>query len=195
MGGIVVVLNVLILHELYSSGNRAICDEGQFVESASAFCYLCAAILTFFRSFCRKGLERKLTWLFSLTCLLCFIRELDLEYLNIPGVLITLGSGIGRNVLFVTLYLVVILSIVSSAGIRRKLDIRIILKSQVVVVAVVGGVLLVLGSIFERFELTVAEEILEMNGSLLFLLAAILHERIPLSSPEEVATDAAYRST
>lgn len=181
MGALMLILSGLTLHEVYFCRNTAICQEGEFVEGISAFCYLFAAILTFFRSFHRSGLEQKLTWIFSLTTLLFFVRELDMEHLNIPGVLIVMGTGIGRDVLFVTLYVIIIASIFWSEPNRRALNLKTAFQSEVVVVAAIGGALLTLGSFFEHLHSDSIEEILEMNGSLLILLAAILHERIPIS--------------
>ena len=175
------ILSGLTLHEVYFCHNAAICQEGEFVEGISAFSYLFAAILTFFRSFHRSGLEQKLTWIFSITSLLFFVRELDLEDLNIPSVLITMGTGTGRDLLFVTLYVVIISSMLWSESNRHALNFKGVLQSEVVLVAVIGCVLLTLGSFFEHLHSDSIEEILEMNGSLLILLAAILHERIPMN--------------
>jgi len=181
MGILMIILNALTLQEIYLSKNFEIYAEGQFVESISAFCYLFAAILTFFRSFHRKGLEQKLTWLFSLTSLLFFVRELDLEDHNIPNVLISMGTGAGRDVLFVTLYLVLIGSVLLLPGCRQALNLATFFKSEVIAVLTVGVWLLGFGSLFERFDQMATEEVLEMNGALLFLLAAILHERVPMT--------------
>ncbi|MFT6180147.1 MAG: hypothetical protein ACI9NQ_001739 [Paracoccaceae bacterium] len=175
------ILNGLTLHEVYFCRNMAICEEGEFVEVISAFCYLFAAILTFFRSFHRSGLEQKLTWAFSITSLLFFVRELDMEHLNIPRILITMGTGTGRDVLFVTLYLVLMASVFWSETSRRALNLKTVFRSKVIVVAAIGGVLLTLGSIFEHLHLDSIEEIFEMNGALLILLAAILNERVGIS--------------
>ncbi len=181
MGVFLIILNALTLYE-FSIGNDAISEEGEFVEAVSAFSYLFAAILVFFRSLQLKGLERKLACFFVLTSLLFFIRELDLELLNIPGILIKLGTGMGRNVFFVVLYLFLIVTILVVPGNWAALHPREFFKSQVVRFAVVGGVFLVLGSIFERMHFVLIEEVLEMNGALFILFAAVLHDWIPISA-------------
>ena len=183
MAGLLFGFNALTLHEIFVNKNTSIYEEGEFVEGISAFCYMCASILTFFRGFDRTGVERKLTWFFSLTCLLFFIRELDLEDLNIPSLLQTIGFGTGRDVFFVVLYLGIICAVAISARDRIDLRSKTLLQSMVVRFSIVGGLLLVLGSVFERMHLSVIEEVLEMNGSFVILFAAILHERIPMCPP------------
>lgn len=179
MGGILVFFNTLILREIFS-GNHSVCDEGDLVESISAFCYLAAAIVMFFRATHREALEQKMTLFFGLTCLLFFIREIDLEDLDIPTFFQFVGSGSGRDVIFLSAYLLIV---VAALRLRKRAiwgDIAAIFRSNVIRIAVVGAVLLLLGSFAERSHSDVLEEILEMNGSMLILLAALLHERIPI---------------
>ena len=182
MGTLMFIFNGLTLYEIFACGNTSIYHEGEFVECISAFCYLFASLLTFFRGFDRRGLERKLTLIFSLTCLLFFVRELDLEHLNIPSLLSTLGSSTGRNVFFVAIYSVLFISVCSSSVDRSGLRLKVFLSSPVMRISVLGGVFLVVGWIFERLHSDMIEEIFEMNGSFLILFAAILHERLPISS-------------
>ncbi len=181
MAAVLVTLNILILHEVFSCGNHVIYDEGEFVECTSAFCYLFASVLTFFRSFHRQGLERKLTLFFALTSLLFFIRELDCEDFNIPYLLITLSTGTGRDILFSLLFLLLLVSMFFSEEGRSGLRFKNLLKSKVILMALAGGLLLIVGAVFERMHSNMIEELLEMNGALLILFAALLHETLPMT--------------
>lgn len=179
-GFLLLMMNALTVREVFVLRNPTICNEGHFVEGVSAFCYLFAAIATFFRSFCRVGLEQKLTWIFSITCLLFFLRELDIEDFNVPHLLILLGTDTGRDLLFSSLYLATLAALFLSASDRAELSMGALYRSPVIRVSVVACVLLVIASLLELLDWHETEEILEMNASVLILLAAVLHERIPL---------------
>jgi hypothetical protein len=188
-GVLLVMMNAVTIREVFLLKNPTICNEGHFVEGVSAFCYLFAAITTFFRSFYRRGLEQKLTWIFSITCLLFFLRELDLEDFNVPHVLILLGTDTGRDVVFCSLYFATLVALFSSASDRAALSYGALFRSPVIRVSVVACVILVIASLLELLDWHEVEEILEMNSSILILVAAILHERVPLAGRLETLSN------
>ena len=173
-------INMMIVYEGVFHGRVGLSDEGGFIESATAFGFLFAGVLLIFQSLSKVGMELRLSQIFAVTCVALFLREVDVEDLNVPYMLKFLGSGLGRDVLFILTYGFIVVSILirDREGLLRKVVMS--FKSPVSKIVLTGCACLLVGSLFEQSHNELAEEIMEMNGSLLILLAAILHLRNPI---------------
>lgn len=178
MAGVLLTLNFSVMCEILGKSNVLLCDEGQMVEAVSAFCYLCGALIMLFRAANLKRAEALWTVFFGATCLMFFFREMDLRDLNVPPVFKLVGEGTGRNVIFASVFLILASLIVMTHRSSFFRELRSVLASPVIRLAMLGCVFLVIGRIFEIRHFQTAEEIFEMNGSALILFAALMHERI-----------------
>lgn len=182
--GLLITLNILILHSTYSAGIM-LSDEGGFIETISAFAFMFSAILLFFRALHKEGFELRLTLLFGVTCLLLFLREVDLDELQVPYLIQFFGAESGRDYLFSMAYIGIIGMILWKDRPDFKRKVSTCLRSPVSVAVLIGCVTLVIGSFFEKRHLVLAEELLEMNGSLFILLASLIHLVRPIYSNQE----------
>lgn len=178
MAGVLLALNLSLVCEIFGKSNVLLCDEGQMVEAVSAFCYLCGALIMLFRAANLEKAEALWTLFFGVTCLMFFFREMDLRGLNVPPVFRLVGEGTGRNVLFASLFLILTSLIVMTHRSCVFRELRSVLVSPVIRLAMLGCVFLMIGRVFEIRHNQVVEEIFEMNGSVLILFAALIHERI-----------------
>jgi hypothetical protein len=175
-------INMMVVYEGVFQGKVELSDEGGFIENTTAFGFLFAGVLLTFQSLSKVGIELRLNQIFAVTCVVLFLREVDVEDLNVPDMLKFFGSGLGRNVLFVLAYAFIVVSILikEREGLLRKIVIS--FKSPVSKIVLIGCACLLVGSLFERNHNVLAEEIMEMNGSLLILLASITYLKNPIYS-------------
>lgn len=113
----------------------------------------------------------------ALLCLSFLLRELDVEKFDLPQWIILLGSGYGRNIMLVSLWLLVVGLLVKNY--KHWLPVALdLLFSRTGIFAILGGLLLILGSLFddEVFDVKMYqfyEELSEMNGYYFILLSAL----------------------
>lgn len=185
--GALFFINCLIAYEVVHKNHIDFLKEGAFVENVTAFALLFSAILLLFQSFRKKGIELCLNQFFATTCLLLFLRELDVEDLNVPDLLVLLGSGTGRDVLFVGLYLLIIGLIFLKE--RSQLSAEFVgscVKSPVTVAVLSGCACFLAGMIFEGKDMVFGEEMMEMNGAFLVMLGALLSLNHPIYQVNKV---------
>lgn len=182
MLAIMIMINVLAWYEVCVVGNVGLYDEGGFIESVSAMAFLFSGVLLCFLSLDRLGFERRLTQFFSTTCVVLYLREVDVEKLNVPEFLKFIGADTGRDVLFsgLFLYIIVMVLLRDREGLWDK--VRGCFKSVVSRTVLIGSACLLSGAIFEELDFVFYEEVMEMNGALLILLAAFLHIKAPISN-------------
>lgn len=176
------IINALFFYDAFFMNNTELSAEGGVIESITAFSFLFAGVLLMFQTLSKQGFEQRLTQFFSVTTLLLFLREVDVEDYNLPSLIKCVGSGDGRDMLFVTLYLVLIGLILKSYRIGLVKKVAISFRSHVALTVLAGCVLLIIGGVFENFHNEFIEEIMEMNGGLLIMLASILHLQTPIYS-------------
>jgi hypothetical protein len=114
---------------------------------------------------------------FSLLCYSFVLRELDMEKFNIPYALKFLGSGAGRNATIAAAF-IAILAIAALGDFRYYAKAAIgFIKSRAGILLIAGGVFILIGDFFEKFEGIVDhvyfEEITELFAYVLILLSAL----------------------
>jgi hypothetical protein len=167
-------LNSIIIHEVFFRGG-VLSEENGFLENISAFSFLFAGVLLTFRIIYTNEFERRLTTTFAITCFLCFVREVDIEDHNVPYLIKSIGHGLGRNLLFSLGYIFILGSIIYKDRFGFVGKARSCLKSPVSKVVILGVVGIILGAICENYHAEFAEELSEMNGSLMILFASIIN--------------------
>jgi hypothetical protein len=91
-------------HAVLVRGNTFIISEFGPLENAQGWVLL-ASCLLFLWPVLQRRPDRVVAAFCSLLCLTLLLREVNVERLNLPGLLIFLGSGSGRNVMLVVLFL------------------------------------------------------------------------------------------
>ncbi len=114
----------------------------------------------------------------SLLCFSFMLRELDVEYLNIPEFFIALGSGTGKKILLAVLWLV--LSVYSLVAISNKVRfIKRFAGSPIFAILTVAFLLLVAGGTMDKnlFNISHArllEELAETNAYFIIALPVLV---------------------
>ncbi len=128
-----------------------------------------------------KEIEAKLaSFGLSLLSLTFLLRELDMEKFDIPSFLIMLGSGVGRNLLLGSLWIILLISTLKYISFEKK-KIEAFLFSTYGQLLMFSALMLVLGAmmdknVFSLQHLTARfyEELLELLGYFFLFFASIL---------------------
>ena len=171
----IVLLSSISIYDFYLLGNSSIVEEGAFIESISAFAFLAAGVTLLFQNFKKRGLERVNTLFFATTCFLFFIREVELEDIHAPALILFLSDGAGRSLLFTLAYVPLILLAVVRYKVVNVKALRGYLKSPVTKLVLISCVGILAGSVLEELHLQLYEELAEMNASLVLLMAAMIY--------------------
>lgn len=182
MLGIMAIINIPTLYERFHNNNVSLSDEGGFIENITAFVFLFSGLFLMFQILNKIGLERKTTQIFAITCIAFFFREVDVEDYNVPSFIHLIGQGVGRNILFISLYAIIIIPTIFKywGGLLKK--IVQCLKSDVSIIVLIACAVILLGGVFEKNNNPFFEELLEMNGAFLIMLASIIHLKVPIYS-------------
>ncbi|MEE9368967.1 MAG: hypothetical protein V3V05_08885 [Pontiella sp.] len=105
------------------------------------------------------------------------LRELDVENLNVPKWVVSIGSGVGRNIVLGSGWIALgVLAIKSISAFKENF--RDILLSRTMLLLVIAGVILLFGALFDHKDNKtsldeLAEEVIEVLGYATFFLAAL----------------------
>ncbi|WP_075185831.1 hypothetical protein [Teredinibacter haidensis] len=168
---IAIPLNFVLFANVYWNGNIALTDENGLIENLQIAFYLGSAVVILFAIFRLSYFKRWLSLFFYFTCLTLFLRELETRDFALPALVEYLISGKGKHYLIAVTY---ILLTVHYFRHYRHLNSQIknIFKSRIAKTVIIGCLFLVVGSLFEQAHMVLLEELLELDGSLLILMAA-----------------------
>jgi hypothetical protein len=165
-------------YSVYVFNQTSIYAENRLLENAQVFILALAGLIFSLPTVYQKRTDKLLLIFFAFLCLSFILREVDVEELNIPNILIFIGSGIGRNVLVVAGF-VSILSCAIYNITHYKIVLRNFLLSIDGVLIITAGMLLFLGEYFEdahSFSHNVfLEEASELLSYVLILLVAFTY--------------------
>ena len=155
--------------------NSSIYMENGLFENIQVLLLSLSCIIIFYLIVYQKRADKLFLSLFFLTCLTFILREIDVEDLNIPYMLIFIGSGVCRNVILTVGFLTI--SFCAMFHIKHyKVILRRYLMSRECALVVTAGMFLCLGEIIEKSHLVSHhmfwEELSELVGYGLILLAA-----------------------
>ena len=161
------------------SGSRIQYENGP-LENIQAACLAAGAVLSLFAALrCREPV-RYLYAALALHCLGFFLREFDLEDHDLPSIVIYLGTGKPRYRMLEAMWAVLLIVFF----LRHRGDAwrttRRWLRSDQGLCAIVSFALYVIGMLFDQTTVLglqwdkLVEELLETNGTILLLVAAVL---------------------
>ncbi|MFK7830221.1 MAG: hypothetical protein AB8B57_10615 [Congregibacter sp.] len=173
VGTACLMANLLVAFYAISMNDTSVHAENSLLENFQAAC-LASCVLAYL---CLMPATQDQRLVFMAVALLCFsflLRELDLERLNVPLFLQTLGSGRGRVLLLASLWISLI------AYTLRSIDLKILSLEKVLrsrmfrLLAAAFGLLLVSAlmdkNVFGLVHSRLFEELLEANAYLLIML-------------------------
>jgi len=173
------VVGMIILWSFYAVlvlNDVAVFDENNLLENTQAVTLAITLVLFTVPLFDRSRNDRLLAIFFAFLALGFILRELDIEKLGLPNVLVVLGSGEGRNLLLAT-------GLLSTLGyalfkFRFYLDLaQMFIRSSTGLTTLLAGFFLVVGDFFEKAKIphhVLFEESLELIGYALLMWAASL---------------------
>ena len=176
--GIVVVLFWSMI-SCFVFNDYSIAQENGLIENSQIFILLIALLLSLKTSLHRFRKDKIISVVFAFFSLGFILREIDLEDFNLPFWLIAAGSGNGRTLLLVTLFLIILLYAISKFRFYSDLG-GVFLKSKIGISLLFSGIFLVLGSFFEDIDIranVVIEECLELIAYGLFFRAIAVISR------------------
>jgi len=172
-------VNVLTYYLVFNSGMSQLHAENNLLENIQVT-LLALTTIAFLTHLLHTG---KYHHLFALCgALFCFssiLRELDVETFAIPEILILLGSGTGKHIMLVSLWLFLTgYSVINYQKIKPQCWRDLILEKSTLVIFL-GGCLLIFGALLDDHIIEVHhyqfyEELLETNGYLLIWVGAIM---------------------
>ena len=165
------------IYSVYFLNQKFIYAENGPLENTQVLTLSIASLVFLLSVLCQERKDKLFQLFFSLLCLSFVLREVDVEDLNVPNILVSIGSGNGRNVMltigFVAIFFCISLNIVHY---KKVLKFYILSKEGFLIVA--AGILLCVGTLFEEMSWvahhTFIEEILELSGYVIILLVAFL---------------------
>lgn len=171
---IIIFLNIGILHEVLIAGNTDLYQEGAFIENTSAFCYLSGSLILFASALIRSHFRRWLTLFFALCCLTFFLREVDIADINVPSIVKLLGADSTKDMILATGFLFLTYHFLKHYR-HLTSEMPNLLKSKIAILTLTGCSLVIIGDSLEKLHWMFLEEFVEMNGSWLIFVAAVIH--------------------
>lgn len=181
----------VVLHDL-----EHLHDENGIFESGQV-ALLCIGALGYWWLAVAGVMETRLVHgTLGLLCISFVLRELDVEHLSVPELVKLLGSGIGRNLLLLCLW-------VWLAGLYCRLIpnkvafVKDFCRSRTGIAVLVCGTLLILSALLDRGylplpHLRLLEELVEIHAYLMLVLPALARAKSRLLEVRTDASDCAY---
>jgi len=174
-----VCMNILTYYWVINSGMSQLHAENNLLENIQVTLLALTTIAFLTHLFHTGRYHHFFALCGALFCFTAILRELDVETFAIPEILILLGSGTGKRVMLVSLWLFLIGYIVFNyQKIKPRFWYDLIFEKATLVI-ILGGCLLIIGDLFDRRIIIVHhrqfyEELFETNGYLLIWIGAIM---------------------
>ncbi len=172
-------VNVLTYYLVFNSGMSQLHAENNLLENIQVT-LLALTTIAFLTHLLHTGIYHHLFALCgALFCFSSILRELDVETFAIPEILILLGSGTGKHIMLVSLWLFLTgYGVFNYQKIKPRCWRDLILENATLVIFL-GGCLLIFGALLDDHIIEVHhyqfyEELLETNGYLLIWVGAIM---------------------
>lgn len=173
----ILLIDVFFIYEVEIERNTEIVKENHALENYQALMlFICGAVYLRTLVYAQKH-QKLVPGAGALLCLSFILRELDVEKFDLPQVIILLGHGLGRNILLISLWLLVIVLFIRHCKHYLELAVN-LLMTRSALLMVTGGLLLIVGDLFEdrvfgvnHYQLY--EELSELNAYYFILLASL----------------------
>ena len=156
------------------AGKSYVYDENELIENLQALLLLSSCAVFLFSLPGTAGAERMILLAGALFFLSLFLREVDVEKLRVPDIIILVGSGHGRNIILLSLWLIIFAYMLQRLHDSVNL-LWALLFSRAGALYLAGGLFLVLGEVLEslsrsfRFQ----EEMSEVIGDYIIFIAVL----------------------
>lgn len=164
-------------YSVYTLNQTSIYDENGILENIQVLTLTLSCLIFLLPVINQKREDKLILLFFSLLCLGFILRELDVEKLNVPDILIFVGSGIGRNIIITTGFIILISYAVVNRHYYKKLGKKFIMSVDGSLM-ILAAIFLFSGSYFEHNTLlqhhVFLEEIFELSGYVLILLVSLI---------------------
>lgn len=176
----VILLTILVCYVFL--GDLSLAEENGFTENLQAFyCALASAVfLAVFFNTPRLSHFRFFTLVFSALSFAFILRELDIEDFDLPQWAIVIGSGTGRNLLYVAMFMPLLIRLLLNFSRYFSCSIE-LLKTNAGIFVLSAGLLLISSGVIESttFELhIIIEELLELGAYMSLLQGALLSSEL-----------------
>lgn len=168
----------LATYSLFVEGNVNVYAENGILETLQAVLLALSCLMFLATAIWEKGTGRLVVLFCALLCYGFVLREVDVETLDIPDLLILLGSGSGRN-LSLGIGLILLCLCALFAGFRAQLRCGLDFARSHAGLLLSGLGFLLLGDVFEKQVLgsiphhVFFEEMSELLGDVMILLSAV----------------------
>ncbi len=157
------------------AGKSFIAYENELIENFQALMlFISMLVFAIYLFRCDQSLQ-VVTYCGFLLFLTFLLREVDVESFKIPGIFIQIGSGHGRNIILLSLWLIALAFFFERAG-QNMLIVRQLLHSRPGKWYVIGVLMLLLGEILDvigSHGIPLYEELTEVIGYYFMLVGAI----------------------
>jgi hypothetical protein len=195
----ILLIDASFIYEVEIEGNTEIVKENHALENNQVIMlFICWAV--YLQTLFDTQKDRKLfPCAGALLCLSFILRELDVEKFDLPQIIILIGHGLGRNIMLIGLWLLVIVLFIRNY--KHYLEFSIyLLMTRSALLMIAGGLLLFVGNLFEDRVFSVNyhqlyEELSELTAYSLILLASLnlsadLQRKIHRKSPHNIIPQA-----
>ncbi len=165
--------------------------ENELLENLQAGSLAGAMVLALFAAVRCKEPVRYVYLALALHCFGFFLREVDLEDFDLPAIVIYLGKGDARYTMLEVLWAIVLVTFFARhRGEAWRTSMR-WLRGEQGLCAIVSFALYVVGMVFDKTAVfglhwdKLVEELLELNGTVLLLVAALLALLSTRAAPAE----------
>jgi hypothetical protein len=173
----ILLIDASFIYEVEIEGNTEIIKENHALENNQVIMlFICGAVYLQTLFYTQKD-QKLFPGAGALLCLSFILRELDVEKFELPQVIILLGHGLGRNIMLIGLWLLVIVLFIRNF--KHYLEFSIyLLMTRSALLMIAGGLLLFVGNLFEDRVFGVKfhqlyEELSELTAYSLILLASL----------------------
>jgi len=157
------------------AGKSFIAYENELIENFQALMlFISMLVFAIYLFRCDQSLQ-VVTYCGFLLFLTFLLREVDVESFKIPGIFIQIGSGHGRNIILLSLWLIALAFFFERAG-QNILIVRQLFHSRPGKWYVIGVLMLLLGEILDVIgghSIPLYEELTEVIGYYFMLVGAI----------------------
>jgi hypothetical protein len=174
---LLVGMNALFAYDVILFAHHEVHGENALLENLQAM-FLGLATALFLVPTPANIANQCLNKAFALLCFSFLLRELDLEYLGLPALLVQVGTGTGRTMLLTALWTMVLYGFVHNVQDKPQF-LRQLLRSYKFVVMAVVLVLLAISAVMDKELLPISparlyEELAETNAYFMMLLVGFV---------------------
>ena len=172
-----IVLMCWLGYSIFVNNQAFLYAENGPLENTQVFILSIACLIFLLPVLTQSRNDKLFLLFFSLLCISFVLREVDIEDLNVPNILISIGSGTGRNIMLsIGFFAIFLCMAINIAHYKKVLKFYGLSRGSLLIF--VAGILLGIGAFFEEMSFVphyvFFEEMLELSGYVIILLVAYI---------------------